>query len=39
MPILPEMRALYPDDWDDISRRIRFERAGNCCEWCAAANS
>ena len=38
MPILPEMKDLYPDDWPAISRRIRFERAGNRCEWCAAAN-
>ena len=38
MPILPEMRALYPDDWPDISRRIRFERARGRCEWCGAAN-
>ena len=38
MPIRPELRALYPPDWPDISRRIRFERAGNRCEWCGAAN-
>ena len=25
-------RNLYPDDWADISRRIRFERAGGRCE-------
>ena len=36
MPIRPELRALYPDDWPAISRRIRFERAGNRCEWCGA---
>jgi 5-methylcytosine-specific restriction endonuclease McrA len=28
----------YPADWHEISRRIRFERAGNCCEWCGARN-
>ena len=28
----------YPKDWKAISRRIRFERAGNKCEWCGAAN-
>ena len=38
MPIRPELRALYPADWPAISRRIRFERAGNRCEWCGAAN-
>ena len=38
MPIHPDLRALYPPDWPEISRRIRFERAGNCCEWCFAAN-
>jgi hypothetical protein len=31
-------RADYPADWAEISRRIRFERAGNRCEWCGAAN-
>ena len=33
-----ELRALYPPDWPEISRRIRFERAGNRCEWCRAEN-
>lgn len=32
MPIAPENRALYPADWPEISRRIRFERAGGRCE-------
>lgn len=32
MPIRPENLARYPDDWDEISRRIRFERAGGRCE-------
>ena len=26
---VPELRALYPPNWDVISRRIRHERAGN----------
>lgn len=29
---------LYPKDWNKISRRIRFERAGNRCEWCGVEN-
>lgn len=32
MPIRPENRALYPDDWKDISAHIRFERAEGRCE-------
>lgn len=32
MPIRPEMRALYPADWRQISLRIRTERAGDICE-------
>lgn len=31
-------RSVYPPDWKEISRRIRFERAGNRCEWCGAVN-
>jgi hypothetical protein len=27
-----------PADWEEIRRRIRFERAGNQCEWCGAQN-
>lgn len=38
MPIHPSMKPLYPPDWPAISARIRFERAGNRCEWCVAAN-
>ena len=38
MPIKQENRALYPPDWKAISKRIRFERAGNKCEWCGVAN-
>lgn len=37
MPIRPEDRAKYPQDWPAISRRIR-ERAGQCCEQCKAPN-
>ncbi len=29
---MPMNRAEYPDDWEDISHHIRFERAGNRCE-------
>lgn len=36
MPIRPENKARYPKDWPEISRRIRFERAGGKCEWCKA---
>lgn len=32
MSIRPEMRELYPKDWDEISHRIRFERAAGRCE-------
>lgn len=35
---MPINRKLYPADWKDISRRIRFERAGGRCEWCGAEN-
>ncbi len=31
-------RERYPRDWDEISWRIRYERAGGCCEWCSAVN-
>ncbi len=35
---MPMNRELYPPDWESISKRIRFERAGNRCEWCNAPN-
>ena len=38
MPIHPDQKALYPPDWPEISRRIRFERAQNRCEECGAEN-
>jgi hypothetical protein len=34
MPIRPEMREFYPSDWPEISRRVRFERAGGICQRC-----
>jgi hypothetical protein len=34
MPIRREFRVLYPSHWDEISRRVRFERAGGACERC-----
>lgn len=24
----------YPKNWKNISRRVRFERANGCCQWC-----
>lgn len=35
---MPMIRSHYPDDWEAISKRIRFERADGKCEWCAAAH-
>lgn len=35
MPIKSELRWFYPIDWPEISRRVRFERAGGRCETCA----
>lgn len=34
MPIRPEHRWLYPIDWPELSRLIRFRRAGGRCEGC-----
>lgn len=34
MPIRPDQRALYPWDWPQLSRSIRFRRAGGRCERC-----
>src|SRR5262245_8219912 len=31
---MPIDKTKYPDDWQAISRRIRFERAQSKCEWC-----
>ena len=35
---MPINYADYPKDWKSTSKRIRFERAGNRCEWCGAEN-
>ncbi len=34
MPIRAEHRALYPDDWPQLSASIRFDRAKGRCEGC-----
>ncbi|WP_242140648.1 hypothetical protein [Sphingomonas sp. TREG-RG-20F-R18-01] len=34
MPIMPEHRWLYPIDWPELSRLIRFCRAKGRCEHC-----
>ena len=34
MPIRRELRSLYPAHWSDLSRRVRFERAGCICQGC-----
>lgn len=34
MPIRAEMRWLYPIDWPQLSRLVRFGRAGGRCEGC-----
>ncbi|TNC65792.1 hypothetical protein [Rubellimicrobium roseum] len=34
MPIAPENRWLYPIDWPELSRLIRFGRAKGRCERC-----
>lgn len=35
---MPMDKTRYPANWDEISRRIRFERAQNRCEQCGVAN-
>jgi hypothetical protein len=35
MPIKPEMRWFYPIDWPQLSRHVRFERAGGVCQGCS----
>lgn len=35
MPIRPERRWLYPIDWLELSRLVRFRRAKGRCEHCA----
>lgn len=34
MPIRREFRSLYPTHWIDLSRRVRFDRAGGLCQAC-----
>jgi hypothetical protein len=34
MPIRPDLRPLYPPHWRDLSRYVRFERAGGRCQGC-----
>jgi hypothetical protein len=34
MPIRPDLRNLYPAHWSELSRKVRFERAGGVCEDC-----
>jgi hypothetical protein len=34
MPIRPELRGFYPKHWSDLSRKVRFERAGGRCQTC-----
>ena len=34
MPIRRELRDLYPAHWDELSRRVRFERAQGMCQGC-----
>ena len=34
MPIRPELRPLYPAHWRELSRHVRFERAGGRCQGC-----
>lgn len=38
MPIKPEHRDLYPFDWPQLSKSVRFRRAGGCCEECGIAH-
>lgn len=38
MPIRKEMLARYPENWKEISARIRFERARGRCEKCGATH-
>ena len=34
VPIRPELRALYPRHWRELSRCVRFDRAGGRCQGC-----
>lgn len=35
---MPVDRSRYPANWKQISQRIRFEVAGNRCQFCGAEN-
>ncbi len=37
MPIKPENKALYPDNWKEIRQDI-LARANHCCEFCGVEN-
>ena len=34
MPFRPALRPLYPPHWRELSRHVRFERAGGRCQRC-----
>ena len=34
MPIRRELRPLYPPNWPELSRQVRFERASGVCQVC-----
>ena len=34
MPIRREFRSLYPPHWRELSRLVRFDRAGGRCQHC-----
>ncbi|NJO83530.1 MAG: hypothetical protein HC828_12405 [Blastochloris sp.] len=36
---MPMDRSRYPSDWEEISLRIRRDRAGWKCEWCGIENA
>ena len=38
MPIKPENKDKYPNNWKQISEDIRFNRANNRCEVCGIKN-
>ena len=38
MPIRPENRKRYPEDWPLRSRFVRLYRSRGACEWCGAEN-
>lgn len=37
MPIRPENKDRYPENWHAISREVK-DRARWCCEWCGAVH-